>query len=60
MWLVVFLLFCFSFSFARVSVVVAPTLDIPQVSNDEVVQYLEYLLQKSSQFDDTLTMLERM
>jgi hypothetical protein len=60
MWLVVFLLFCFSFSFARVSVVVAPTLDIPQVSNDEVIYYLEYLLQKSSQFDDTLTMLERM
>jgi len=60
MWLVVFLLFCFSFSFARVSVVVAPILDIPQVSDDIVVNYLEHLLQRSLQFDNTLTMLEQM
>jgi len=59
MWLVVFLLFCFSFSFARVSVVVAPTLDIPQVSNDVVFSYMGYLFKRSSEFDNVLIMLEQ-
>jgi hypothetical protein len=55
----VLFLFLFGLGFSA-SVVYEAKLQMPKVSNDDVIQYLNYLYERSLAFSDSLEILERM